>query len=48
MKNKINKVVQKTKLIILKINSNTTITIKNNSALKIWLDKYPNAEIIKS
>ncbi len=48
MRKKINNAVQKTKLIILKINHNTTITIKSSNALKIWLNKYPNAEIIKS
>jgi hypothetical protein len=34
------------KIIKLRVDSRTVILVRNQTALKMWMDKYPKAEIV--
>jgi len=48
MKHKITKILEtsKDKLIKVRLDYRTLVTIANKSALKFWLEKYPDAKIV--
>lgn len=46
MNKKVKKVLEKSKLIKLRIDQRTIITVKTKEALQAWLMKFPQAKII--
>mgnify|MGYP001214970291 FL=1 len=48
MNKAIEKIFEKTKQVKLRIDRSTVITIKSKNALKAWLKKFPQAQVVSS